>query len=182
MSLISYKNDYGWNCFTNIEGFEYSIDTLYVDVAEAGKLGQAILEKVENFTDVKALVVKGKLNSEDANRIRTSLTNLLYLDIAETTLEEIPYQMFSGKKNLLGIKLPKNLKVINSDAFEDCTGLTSVYFSSDVSVIGDKNMFEGCSSLKDIYFSGTEEEWQNLHISLNNELLSTAVIHYNSQA
>ena len=135
MSLISYKNDYGWNCFTNIEGFEYSIDTLYVDVAEAGKLGQAILEKVENFTDVKALVVKGKLNSEDANRIRTSLTNLLYLDIAETTLEEIPYQMFSGKKNLLGIKLPKNLKVINSYAFQGTSNLTSIVLPESLTTI-----------------------------------------------
>ena len=96
-------------------------------------------------------------------------------------LQSIGRLSFLRCKEMKTVAIPAGT-VINSDAFEDCTGLTSVYFSSDVSVIGDKNMFEGCSSLKDIYFSGTEEEWQNLHISLNNELLSTAVIHYNSQA
>lgn len=126
MSVNSYKNDNGWSCFTTYEGFEYHIDTLYVEVAEAGTLGEEILRKVDNFTDVKALVVKGEMNTEDANRIKNSLTNLLYVDLSETTLEEIPYQMFSDRTNLLGVKLPKNLKTINSYAFQGTTHLTNI--------------------------------------------------------
>lgn len=136
ISLNSYKNDYGWNCFTSIEGFDYQIDTLYVDVAEVGTLGEEILRKVDNFTDVKALVVKGKINTEDANRIKNSLTSLFYLDLSETTLEEIPYAMFDGRTNLLGVKLPKNLKTIANYAFHGTTRLSNIELPEGLTYIG----------------------------------------------
>ena len=173
MSVNSYKNDNGWNCFTNIEGFEYHIDTLYVEVAEAGTLGEEILRKVDNFTDVKALVVKGELNTEDANRIKNSLTALLYIDLSETTLEEIPYQMFDGRRNLLGVKLPKNLKNINNYAFRRTSNLTNIVLPEGLTRIGYAAFNE--SGLERVEIPASINNWDS-YIFGNSQKLKEVVL------
>lgn len=168
MSVNSYKNDNGWNCFTNIEGFEYHIDTLYVEVAEVGTLGDEILRKVNNFTDVKALVVKGNLNTEDANRIKNSLTSLLYVDLSETTLEEIPYQMFYDRKNLLGVKLPKKLKTIDSYAFQGTTHLTNIVLPEGLTTINYEAFYH--SGLESIVIPASVTNFGNYIFGYNLQL------------
>lgn len=42
------------------------------------------------------------------------------------------------------------------------------------------NAFEDCTNLTDVYFAGTEEQWKTIYISSGNECLTYATIHYNS--
>ena len=99
-----------------------------VNLLEAGSLGTEILYNVDNVKDVRNLKIKGKMNTEDWERIKM-MTNLFKLDIRETDIETIPAQLTvkyqsggsysrqSWVANLYSFKLPNNLKSIGKYAF-----------------------------------------------------------------
>ena len=154
---------------------------------------------------------KGHISSLDGILYNADKTTLLCYPAGKTnqnytipdSVTTIAQMAFWQAKNLKSVTLPVGLTSIEEYAFCDCSGLESITFPAGLQKIGrlsflrckaiktavipagaviDSDAFEDCSSLKDIYFSGTEEEWQDLHIDVNNEILSTAAIHYNSQA
>ncbi|MBQ8764294.1 MAG: leucine-rich repeat protein [Clostridia bacterium] len=61
---------------------------------------------------------------------------------------------FNGNKNIKTLYLPKNLKRFFDSAFDGCTGIT------------------------DVYYCGTEEEWNKIKIGANNDVLTSATIHF----
>ena len=66
---------------------------------------------------------------------------------------------------------------IDNDAFAGNADLTKVVMSNSVTRIGS-GAFEECTGLKDVYYKGTEQEWNNIDMGANEELLN-ATIHYN---
>ena len=128
---------------------------------------------------LRSVTLPGDMSAIDPHAF-DGCTALEKVELPES-LQTIGYYAFSDCKWLKSISIPETVVRIGAGAFKGCTGLTSVYLPSSIAMI-DKYAFENCDSLKDIYFSGTEEEWQNLHIDEDNEVLSTAAIHYNSQA
>ena len=81
---------------------------------------------------------------------------------------------------LTSVTIPDSVKIIHKSAFRDCTGLTSVTVHKSVKSIYS-NAFHGCTNITDVYYSGTEEEWNAISISSNNnENLTNATIHFNS--
>ena len=57
--------------------------------------------------------------------------------------------------------------------------LASITIPDSVTNIGDW-AFRSCTSLSDVYYSGSQAEWESIHIGLDNDPLLNATIHYNS--
>ena len=96
------------------------------------------------------------------------------------------YELHPNTKILLGIKNNdrltniklKGITQLSRYAFSNCTNLKTVTFSKDIKSI-DESAFYNCSKLTDIYYEGSEEDWNNIFIDKNNNILSSITIHYN---
>lgn len=126
-----------------------SVLYLTLKIDDAGSLGDLILERVENFTDVLGLRVIGSLNSVDMDNLKNRLTNIQYLDMAKTDVTVIPSNFFEGRANLKHIVLPDGLTTINQSAFEDCISLGDIDFPASLRSIGNW-AFENCRSLVNV--------------------------------
>lgn len=73
----------------------------------------------------------------------------------------------------------KKVTKIGKEAFYKCTNLVSVSFGKWVGSI-DCAAYSGCTALSNVYYGGSEAEWNNINIELDNEPLTEANIHYNA--
>ncbi len=87
---------------------------------------------------------------------------------------------FFSCDSLTGIELPSGVTSIGKDAFWSCDRLKSIELPLGVTVIGE-SAFSGCRSLIDVYYSGSESDWRDITIMSDNEPLTSATIHYNSE-
>ncbi len=85
---------------------------------------------------------------------------------------------FSACFSLAEITIPEGVTSIGEYAFSYCSSLAEITIPEGVTSIGDY-AFGDCSSLADVYYTGTQEQWQNIDISIDNEYLTNANIHYN---
>jgi hypothetical protein len=111
---------------------------------------EAMLKK---YPDVKNLKVSGTLTSEHMDKIK-ELNSLEEIDLEDATLEEIPYTQFEGKGSLRTVKLPKGLKKIGANAFQDCSALSDITIGDQVTDLLNY-AFLGCSSLTSINVPGS---------------------------
>ena len=109
---------------------------LDIAVTTPGALGDSILSKVENFSDVQSLRLTGKLNDDDIATLRNRLVNLLELDMAGLDWKAIPDEQFRDKTNLERVVLPGNVQSIGNSAFYNCQKLQTVEFPSSLRTIG----------------------------------------------
>lgn len=110
---------------------------LEINVATPGTLGDIILAKVDNFTDVTSIKISGKLDSKDIETLSQRLTNLSFLDMAKADLKEIPNSTFRSNQMLMRVILPETLEKIGSSAFYNCKNLAEVVFPESLRSIGD---------------------------------------------
>lgn len=88
-----------------------------IDLAAPGQLGEEAVAQFGTLPKVDIVRLKGSLNAEDWKTIK-NMTGLLYLDMTETTVTEIPAEAFTNNR-IKTIKWPANLKVIGGKAFYD---------------------------------------------------------------
>jgi len=124
---------------TRLNEYNGQLGIIYLSlhINEAGTLGDSILARVENFTDVIGLRVSGNLNSTDMTTIKNRVTKARYFDFAETSLTYIDSEQFRDRTNLRSVILPNNLLYINSYAFYGCTSLQQIDFPSSLQSIGN---------------------------------------------
>ena len=67
------------------------------------------------------------------------------------------------------------VKKIASGAFADCSQITGLILSGNVTEIGD-GAFSGCSSLSVVNYTGAKEQWDAIRIGTGNEVLTTATL------
>ena len=87
----------------------YKTPTITVNLTLAGSMDT----KVDNVKDVRKLVVKGNMNSEDWECINT-MVNLFDLDLTETTVTSLP--KINPGSFFHKLKLPKGLTTIQASA------------------------------------------------------------------
>ena len=107
----------------------------------------------------------------------------LYLDGNELTSVTIPDSItsigdyaFYNCTGLTSVTIPDSVTSIGEYAFSKCTGLTSITIGNSVTSIGDY-AFLRCNALADVYFNGTEAEWNEVSIGINNKCLTDATLH-----
>lgn len=127
--LAVYVADWGGDAFIDFGLQPYGIDQkMEIDVQTPGTMGDIILARTDNFSDVVSLKVSGRLNDMDMETIATRLTNLRILDMEKTDVTVIPDRRFIDNKKIYKIILPENLELIDSYAFSGCSQLTEVVF------------------------------------------------------
>lgn len=84
---------------------------------------------------------------------------------------------FGNCSNLENITISDSVKYIYDYAFKNCDNITRVTIPISITSI-DKNIFYECNNLKDVYYNGTEEQWNKISISSENDELNSATIHY----
>lgn len=89
---------------------------------------------------------------------------------------QIDDSSFSDCESLKQIEIPNSVEHIGDYAFFN-SGLTSVTIGKNVSIIGD-SAFGFCNNLNTVYYNGTEDEWKNISIGENNDILLNATIHF----
>ena len=78
--------------------------------------------------------------------------------------------VFENCKSLQSIVIPNSVTSIGEKAFNGCTSLKSVVIPDSVTSI-NKNAFDGCTSLKTINFLGTRNQWKELKLKLDGNII-----------
>lgn len=115
--------------------------TVSVNLLEPGSLGTEVLNKTDHIANVRKLIVKGEMNSDDWARIMM-MPSLFSLDLTDATIAEIPKEQFQrsdGRLEFLHeVKLPKTLKKIGDYAFNGLY-LDAITFPEGLLEIGKRS-------------------------------------------
>lgn len=147
-----------------------------VNLAEPGSLGTEVLYNVNHVRDVRNLKVIGNMNEEDAVRL-SMMTNMMYLDLSEATLAELPEETFSysNAPYLHDVILPEGMTSIGKNAFYQSnaerivmpTTVQSIgenaFYSSMIKSINipdattslGRSAFSACYQLADVHYSAS---------------------------
>lgn len=95
-----------------------------------------------------------------------------------TGLKSIPYRCFFGATSLAALDIPEGVTVIEENAFSSCTSMQTIVLPSSLTTVED-GAFLDSSELAVVFFKGTEEQFDAIEISNNNnELLSAKIYFY----
>ena len=86
---------------------------------------------------------------------------------------------FIGCTGLKSIIIPDSVTSIGNEAFRGCTELTKIQIGIGVKSIGEE-AFGGIKTIPQIYYAGSKSDWNKISISLPNDMLLYAKMHYNA--
>lgn len=86
-------------------------------------------------------------------------------------LKELGNSTFEGCTSLKSITIPDGVTYIGYECFKNCTSLETIYIPDSVTEIS-YDICEGCTSLVSVVYNGTEEQWANVSVSTNTDLLN----------
>ena len=107
----------------------------------------------------------------------TGCGNLVSIKLSNS-LTTIIRRAFQGCENLASIEIPASVKVIETEAFRYCDKIDVIIIHNTLETIQD-DAFYGADSITNAYYTGSEEDWLNITIGVNNEVFKHATMHYN---
>lgn len=123
--------------------------TIDIAVIVPGSLGDSILGKVENFSDVISLKLSGTLNDADITTIQSRLMNLREIDMSEVKMTNLPNRLFYQHYSLQKVFLPNSLISIGEYAFYQCYAINYVEFPVTLTTI-NRYAFSECDNLQEV--------------------------------
>ena len=84
-----------------------------------------------------------------------------------SALETIGTSAFTKCNNLVHLDFNEGLINIENNAFADCESLTTVVLTPTIMGFG-ASAFDNCTNIESAYYIGTEEQFENIHISISN--------------
>ena len=93
------------------------------------------------------------------------------------TVTDIGEWAFFECNNLHSINIPAGVTQISDYLFYGCSSLQSIVLPETITSVGPYAFFNNVS-LTDVFYYGSEEQWQNISVSSNNEKLTSAVVHF----
>lgn len=153
-----------FNGWTQLKKFDFGCIT----VIDYGFLANTGLEEVvipasvtvlnngvfQNCASLKTVKIEGGITSMGSNQFG-GCTSLTSLDLGSSTM--LGENMCNGCTSLTSVTVPSTVTEVKSQAFYNCTGLTSVKISEGVSCVGE-SMFYNCSALTSISLPSTITE------------------------
>lgn len=91
-------------------------------------------------------------------------------------ITEIYSTTFFECSSLYDVTIPDTITSIGSEAFEGCVSLQKLTIPASVTSFGE--FVFGNSGLTDIYYGGTPEQWSNIEIGPDNDVLLNARVHF----
>jgi len=147
----SYKT--AWGSIANVLILEKDLEVT-VNITEPGTLATKIFNQINAHPGtVTKLTITGIINSADLLYIRDNMIQCYSVNIAGTTLTDLPIDAFNNKTFLFNVKLPNGLKTIGRSTFNGCSNIKELEIPSSVTSIG-KIAFQNCASLTSIDISG----------------------------
>ena len=115
------------------------------------------------------------LISVDGTLLRGFKTSVIPADDSVTA---IAWGAFRGAQGITEIVIPDSVKEIGGYAFEDCTDLEKIVIGKGVESI-DWDIFRNDDQLTEVYYTGSEEEWNEIYIDSENEVLFNLTVIFN---
>lgn len=100
--------------------------------------------------------------------------------IMPETITRIGSESFYNCYNLKAAAVPDGIESLPRGVFAYCGHLTQIGIPASVKEISDK-VFDGCDELTDVYYPGSENEWNAITIGAENDPLSKASFHWNTE-
>ena len=110
--------------------------------------------------------------TRDSKIIKGTLTSGVVYD-AFTNEDVIPYGCYKGNEEFKEIIIPERITSIDSEAFMDCSSLTTVTIPESLQRI-DVNAFIGCTALKQIILPASLNE---VEVTLDGRGVSNIRLH-----
>lgn len=129
-AVNSYKSTYPWSELTILAIPNPPIE---IHVPSPGQLGNLLLNKIDQWTDVDYLILSGRLNTDDL-ALLSRLTEMRTLDLSQTDITTMTG--CCGLSKLSTVILPSTVTKVDDDAFYHCTSLRSISLPN-VEEIGD---------------------------------------------
>ena len=149
-SYSAYMVAPGWGDFKTIAKFNPDLirDWVTKNVAQAGTLSTVIGEDKENITKLK---LTGNLNDTDVQYLEEMIREaaLQELNLKDALLYTINVCRFSDCKSLTSLVLPDVLQRIEKEAFAHCTGLTTISLPAGLEYM--YAAFDDCTGLTSVY-------------------------------
>ncbi len=121
---------------------------------------------------------------DDVLYIGTYLIGAKYNLVGDYTIKDgttlIADWAFAYCDSLTSIAIPDSITAIGEHTFYDCNNLTSIVIPDSVTSIGEY-AFYYCDQLETVYYTGTQEQWEQIAIDMENDALLNANIVYNYQ-
>ena len=132
----------------------------------------------EGCTNLKIIELQNGLKSI-GNATFQNCTKLELIEIPDS-VTELKSVAFNGCTNLKHIKIGNGLKTFTSGMLIGVQNLENLTIGTGLEKIED-GAFSSCNKLKDIYYKGTQQQWNQIIVNVNNgnNILSTVTMHYN---
>ena len=144
----------------------FELDSAVTVVLEfAGTLNTVL--SADQLGLITHLTLKGEINSADFTTMNQSMPELMVIDMYEANVENgyIPYAAFCtntdysnpvGKETLAEIRLPKNIRGINNNAFAGCGNLMKVNFDECTELYDISSYAFSSTGLRDLDLYNTK--------------------------
>lgn len=143
-----------------------------IDVPSPGQLSHLLLNKIDQWTDVKSLTLTGSLNADDL-AVLSRLTEMYSLDLSQTDITSM--MGCSGLSKLSTVILPSTVTKIDEYAFYQCASLNSISLPN-VEEVGDYAFYRTAlesvelpqaKTIGDYAFAGSPEYYNSSNSKLS---------------
>ena len=112
---------------------------------------------------------------DDAFQYCSSLTSVT-IDNSVTSIGDYAFQYCSG---LTSVILGNGITNIDGNIFSGCSNLAKIVIPKSITEI-ESGQFSDCSKLTTVEYGGSQSDWEEIYIGVNNDYLKNAKINYNS--
>lgn len=130
----------------------------------------------EDCTELKEIIIPDKVETI-GNRAFGDCVSLEKITLGKG-IKKMGEYCFANCEEITNAEIPDGITVVEASLFHNCKKLDYVVIPDSVEVIRG-NAFFGCYKLERTLYKGSETEWKEIDIGINNRRLKDSIIIYN---